>query len=233
MATIKYTAITSGIKGSIAGTTFQGGRVAPVIRTKPIGPPGATYKITKADAGRALDGIQATSEISSSWKNLTAAQQNSWRTQAPNYPATNKWGDLYTPTGFQLYMTMNTRFAIFGLDLLTDAPTPGVVVNAPDFSVAYSSGAGSLDVAAFTIVPGYQYVLYGARSLSKGRNPQKSDFKLLYAFEGTETFPFSLGNFWSDNFGPIPSHANLWFRLDVFNKATAQRGVSTFYQLIY
>lgn len=233
MAIMKLTAFNGGMKGKVQGTIFQGSIAGQVVKGGLIDAVKAGSKLTKADAGRIIRPKANLTDLASSWKNLTDTQRTGWNSNAVNYPAQNKFGETYTPSGYQVYMSLNMALLNAGLSKLSDVPTPGVVIPAPSFTAAYSSIGHTLEIDNLTIPTGYTCTLYAARSLSKGRKPQDNFFTALYVFQIGDTFPFNISSYWSDNYGVIPNQGNIWFRLDIVNDNTGQKGMSYYFQLIY
>lgn len=121
MASIKFTGLVLGIRGSIAGSTFQGSKTGFTVKSK------QAYKITvpKYTQGAALftykNVYQYTSQF---WRKLTEVERETWITAASSFPAINKWGDTYTPSGYQLYISFTVNLLLIGLYPPTTAPTP-------------------------------------------------------------------------------------------------------------
>lgn len=124
MAIAEYGAIVTEIKGSIGGHTFQGGRSAPTIRTKP----GAG--INKAIDNPILTGITNSlaenqrlfSTILKAWGGLTQVQRDSWDGLVGIYTFTNKFGAVYNGTPFQIFSSMNLVGAVLDLAIIETAP---------------------------------------------------------------------------------------------------------------
>ena len=121
MASIKYTGIVHGIKGSIAGTIFQEGHAGSIVRAK-------MHAIKKQNPFL-ISSLGYTSQsvyqyLSQQWRALTDTQRASWVTAAPSFPYTNRWGDTYTPTSFNLFMSLNVNLVLSGIAYVATAPTP-------------------------------------------------------------------------------------------------------------
>lgn len=134
---VKFSALINEIKGSVAGTTFQAGKVAKLIRSKDVhklkGNKGLSYQSSYANsiwsgcmaqdlnivgytmpdgsyiaAARSNNAKANISQVAKSWGSLLESDRQHWSDYARNVIATNKLGERYTPSGYQLYMQTNT-----------------------------------------------------------------------------------------------------------------------------
>ncbi len=228
MAIMKLTAFNAGLRGKISGTIFQSSPFGQVAKSKGVSNGG--LKLTKADAGRVIPIKKNITNLATAWRSLSSADRATWVTGAVNFPAKNKFGDSYTPSGFQVYMSLNMNLLNVGL---TACPSPGVVGNAPAFTVTSSGSYFMINIPTFSTLSGYTFTLYCTRSISLGAVSQKSMYKALYVFQSGDTFPFNLGSFFTDIFGTKPGTGNFWFKLTSVNNATGQVGLPYVVQCIY
>jgi hypothetical protein len=240
MAVMKLTAFNGGMKGMVAGTIFQGGVTGQVVKNSGsmnkgglIDAIAAGSKLTKADAGRGLDAVKFTTATATKWRKLTYAQRLTWNTGASNFPFKNKFGDVYTPSGYQVFMSINLNLAFIGLDPLLNCPGPGGLVNADNFTVAYSTSAFTFSIT-FTAAPmDYTMLLGASKALSAGKSLKNVTFADIYTFDGSETSPFDFTGWYTNFFGSIPTGATIWFRLRTQNQLNGQYGTESYFQLTY
>lgn len=131
MASIKFGSIgISDARGSIGGTVFSRNRGGAYIRqrTTPVNPNTSRQAAIRATFGT----------VQSSWRGLTEAQRESWRSNAVNFPVKNRLGETITLQGNILFQKCNMVLASAGLPLsvicstnpaqmstLTPVPFPG------------------------------------------------------------------------------------------------------------
>lgn len=213
-ALAKYGALITEIKGSVGGTTFKGTKQGGSVQNKitKVDAGRGSGKITKADAGRVIQVIGNTVANSTAWKDLTDAQRQTWVTQAPNYPFYNKFGEPYTPSGFQLYMSCNNNLLNIGESVLTDAPLPESIISMPAFEVATIAAVLLQMDCPDTIPAGTVATIYGTVVQSQGRNLQKGRLKALVILDDTTVFPYDLAADYVKIFGTVPASGNAWFR---------------------
>lgn len=242
MAIMKLTAFNGGMKGKVGGTVFQGGRMGQVVKNAPAGSPTSTAlinatsagaKLTKADAGRGLLSKQFISQLASKWRNLSTADMLTWRTGAIGFPFKNKFGEVYTGSGFQVYMSINARLAQLGLDALAVCPSPGVLLNAEPFTVTADGVSKVMDVHFTAATTGYILKLAASRPVSKGIIFPVNGFSDIYQFDGSEASPFDFTDWWTNYFGSMPASATIWYKLTAYNAITAQPGAEQYFKLTY
>ena len=133
MASVKYTAFVNEIKGKISGTTFKGGYGGSVIQglTKDGGKKKGG-KLTHADAGRFINPQLNISLLATSWKKVPEEDKLAWETAAQTTTFPNRFGELYTPSGFQYYMSVNMNMLTFGVPIIG---VPAVKGNVPSYQL--------------------------------------------------------------------------------------------------
>lgn len=141
MAVLKYSAIVDEIKGSINGQTFQGGPAGPIIRSKPV--PLATKSSQVSASQQYNRGVF--SFFAKRWSSLTPAQRASWSTLVGIWTFTDKFGNTYNGSPFQIYRALNMNLVTNGLSGVSTAPsyatgTP-ITIDNIDFDLS-----GGLDV---------------------------------------------------------------------------------------
>lgn len=175
MGSIKYTALVAEIKGRVGGTVFQGGKTGTIIKSwrhqsfarilgtifgmalASISWAGSEAEASALVLGRLFpDGssnvnplIRTSKEvlslISASWSQLSAVQQLAWNDNAVNFPATNRFGDVYTPSGFQVYVMLNTRVVNLNQPLINYPPAPDSPLQ-NNFSFEVDATTGDMNV---------------------------------------------------------------------------------------
>lgn len=180
MASIKFSALISGIKGSLNGSTIQGGRAGSILRNKPL--PDQRSFLASAPQKSYF------SRLAREWRNLSPADQTDWVNEAPNYQLYNKFGDLYSPSGFQLFCTLNLNRLRNGAVMLSTplAPKPITTLtkvvaqlnlNVPQFLFNLTTGA---------LQPNTYFNLYATHALSPGIQVSYRHFHFIGSYRSTE-----------------------------------------------
>lgn len=229
MATVKFGTIVTDIKGKVGGNVFQGSKSGTTLKT--IDAIADSAKLTKADAGRVINTLPLTASIAGAWRNLTDAQRQSWVTGAVNYPAYNKFGVAYTPSGYQVFMTLNFQIVALGFALLTDCPVPVSIPDLPDFSMNYVPATNINLIFSIAITADFNVRVDATQPMAQGRKPKNSFYKTIAQLDSTATSPTDLYAAYTAVYGSVPGYAKLYFRLTYFSETTGQKGVPMIIEL--
>lgn len=131
MANLKYGVIVTKIVGKIGGQIFQQGKNGNVIKN--YGAPGIKLETWKVPPEPKPPTKPTKRLAAQSWKGLTDDQRSAWNAAASSFPATNKVGDTYTPSGFQLYMSCNINLLLAGQDMLSTPPAASSFPSSADY----------------------------------------------------------------------------------------------------
>lgn len=152
-ASVKFSALMTGIKGKIGGTVFQSSSTGFMIRNKPSGNFvksiswvfGRSYTqsawgedyatlLDLAPGQLASDGSntnlsasfsaqQLIRKLSKAWGALDSSDRDAWAAAAASFPFTNKWGEQYTGTGFQVFISINSKLIPYEIAMQTLPPS--------------------------------------------------------------------------------------------------------------
>lgn len=229
MATVKYGAFITSMKGKIGGTIFLGGANGDVVKLDAIRD---SAKLTKADAGRVINTLPLTAEVAGNWRDLTDAQRTSWTTGAVNYPAYNKFGVAYTPTGYQVFMRLNFQILQLTGAIATDCPVPITIDPQPTFAIAQPD-LTSLDMTWSGSFQSDTYLqIEATQPMPKGRRPKNSFFKVIQQLADSATSPQDLFSRYAAVYGSFPAAAMIYFRFTVISSTTGQKGVPIVLELL-
>lgn len=121
MANVKYGVIVTEIKGSIGGTCFQGGNVGYVIRNK-------SYTARTNGSARQTVNYWLT-QLAYTWRTLSSGNKAAWAAIAATWTFTDRFGNVYQGSAYQIYMSYNgLRLALY----LTAVTTPNALVTPTD-----------------------------------------------------------------------------------------------------
>lgn len=228
MASVRYTAIVNEIKGKIAGTIFQSGKTGSIMRAtsaQNTGGGGVPTNRIRPYYPKQFIGI-----VSGLWRNLTDEQRTSFITGAISYPALNRFGDAYTPSGFQVFMTLNLQMFNAGAPFLTTCPVPISVVPLPEFSISPTS-ANDIPCNISEIIPdGFKMGLWATCPMAAGALPRLSAYKLLRYIVPEDTAAFNIATEYNGTFGDLTNYSKVYFKIQMISTVTGQKGVP-FYQL--
>lgn len=100
MPKIRLSALATDIKGKAGGSVFSTNSGGTYFRNNPSG---GGRKSEKWDQSKSM-----LASLSGQWRNLSEEQRISWSAATTNYPTTNAFGEPRTPSGYELFMRLNT-----------------------------------------------------------------------------------------------------------------------------
>lgn len=226
MAKIKWSGI--GIvdgRGKINGTVLSKNRGGAYARVKvtPSNPRSAAQMFVRSNLAF----------LAQKWKTLTQNERDSWAGAVSNYTRTDVFGDIKTPTGYNLFMRINTALRDADTNLFYNIPAPPqdvAGINYMNADVGASLDEIELGIDFAEGSEGNGYILIDATpSLSAGVNSPGSRFKRIAS---NEVGDFSeniadvpgLDSAYKSIFGdPVPG-SKIFFRATVM-MSNGQRGV--------
>lgn len=176
MARAQYGAIITDLKGSLGGTTFQGGNTGKVVKNKGYRRGSNTQTRTYA-----LTQLQA---VTRAWRSLTSEDRNDWNTRTNDWPFTDKFGNTYYGSGYQFYCAYNMNMLTLGQTV--DA-TPNAIQSAANIGDVYID---SLEPEAFVLAwdnavgTNAKVVVYASPQYSAGRNENNPRLTLITTGSG-------------------------------------------------
>lgn len=132
MALVKFGPVVSDVRGSIGGTVFSRSRAGAFarIRTKPVFTP--TTSRTHWQSAMAY--------VYAYWHDtMTNAKRIAWNTLGDNTDFTNALGDVYHPSGYNLFLRMNSLARLGAMGLQDTAPP---VATGAHYPITYTVIAG-------------------------------------------------------------------------------------------
>lgn len=212
-ANVKYGAIITEIKGKVGGHTFKATTQGGVMQTKTNRSASGRSqgKLTKADAGRVINPLKNTGLNASSWRSLTTLQRADWISAAPNFPFLNKFGEYYTPSGFQLFMSVNNNLLNAGAAAIDNPPMLETIENCPAFTISGGTGVGDPLILNVVVPAGYKFILYGTTAQSAGRGYEAGRIKALVILPAGDATGTDITAAYNRIFGSTQLGQSIWF----------------------
>ena len=175
---------------------------------------------------------QTLSTIAGLWRTLTVAQQDSWITGAVNYPAVNKFGVAYTPSGYQVFVTLNTQLLILNAAPAVTCPVPVSIY--PQIPYVFTQTTPTdLSVSwGFPAPPDTGIRIEATQPMSAGNQPKNSFFKLIDQFFDTASSPRVIAPMYFAVYGSYPVGSTIYFRITYYSRFTGVAGVPTVFKVI-
>lgn len=205
-------------RGKVNGHVISKNRAGSYIRVKvtPVNPRTASQQNVRARL----------STLSIGWRGITAAQRASWLGAVKNFTHTNIFGDLKTPSGFNLYQRLNNNLAIAGVAALTTAPNPVAVptVNIGVLTATVAGGVISLTISG-AVPAGVVCVLRATPPLSAGISFVKSQFRILQNFAAAQASPLVGTAAYAAKFGAFVAGQKIFVSIEFISITTGQSTV--------
>lgn len=225
MAKIKWSGI--GIvdgRGKLNGTVLSKNRGGAYARVKvtPSNPRSAAQMFVRSNLAF----------LAQKWKTLTQSERDAWSGAVSNYTRTDIFGDVKTPTGYGLFMRINTALRDASTQLFMNIPAPTVEiagVESVDGVEGQSEDPNSISVTFDETSTGNGYLLIDASPpLSQGVSSAGSRYKRIANEEVLDfSDPFAVSDFvssYNDVYGSIPEGKKIFIRVTVM-MSNGQRGV--------
>jgi len=217
---IKWGALVTDGRNKIGGHVASRNGAGAYIRTKvtPLNPNSESQSGVRASfSGRAQ-----------AWRGLTEAQRLTWIGAVLNFVSTDIFGDKITPSGFQLYMKLNSNITAIAESVLTDAPTPASVFSFTTFSATYTIDTHVLTAIFTAAIPATDKVIISATAgVSVGKKFVKSEYRQIGVMDDSDTTPFDFTALYTAKFGAIPAVGlKIFVKVKPVCIATGQSGLA-------
>ena len=116
--------------------------------------------------------------LTQSWRDLTEVQRESWYGAESEFSRKNRFGDVVTLSGKNLYESLNINRQILGLGVIDIAPLP-VELFKNLTREAYIASPGNRLVILGDYVGGEKYVIVATPGVSMGAKNIKNEFRNL------------------------------------------------------
>lgn len=185
MASIKTSGSIAVIRGSQGGTVYSQNANGAYTRNRSKA---SNPNTTKQRSQRNIFG-----GISRTWRTLNESSQDTWISQAPNYPYVNRLGESSIYTGFQLFQAINGRLLGIGEPFLEAIGAPETLpfIQSIEYNIGDVSASELNFHAIFSdltsVVPaGTKLVVWATIFKSAGfYRPKKSDFRKATVLNAT------------------------------------------------
>lgn len=224
MAKIKWSGI--GIvdgRGKINGTVLSKNRGGAYARVKvtPSNPRSVAQQFVRSNLAF----------LAQKWRTLTEQERDSWGAQVQNYTRTDIFGDIKTPTGYNLFMRINTALRDASTELFFNIPAPAIDV-AGVMITNFSANADpeGMSISVFSEEESNGYLLIDASPmLSAGVNSAGTRYKRIKNMEVLDFSDLNSIDILDDYktvYGDLVEGQKVFVRITVM-MSNGQRGVPT------
>lgn len=222
----KFGALVVAGRGKINGWVASQNRAGAYFRTKtsPTNPQTPDQMATRSLMG----------SLSQAWRNLTDTQRASWNAAVDNFQTTDVFGDLKTPSGFNLFMRLNRNLQTGAASTLTEAPE----VISPEplttfTAVADESSNNIILTFAPTPVPArHVLIVEGTPVVSPGRSFVKNRYRGLAHYASSTATGQDLAGAWIAKFGTFEENDVFFLRAKLMHIDSGLQTPYTVYKVV-
>lgn len=214
----KFGAVVVAGSGKIGGHVASKNKSGAYFRTK------VTPSNPQTTAQLAVRGNFSSS--SKSWGSLTDSQRASWNAAAQYFKGSNIFGDIVTPSGFNLYKKISDNLQNIGETPISTAPA-NVAPAAIESLAATVVGATHVVTLTFTpaISAGAKMVVMATAPQPAGKSFVKNLYRKVGVYDSTDVSPLAITADYAAKFGaPSVVGQKVYFKCFMVDIAT---GVSS------
>jgi hypothetical protein len=196
MAKVKFGAMVTDMRGKSNGNVYSKNRGGAYLRTK-------VTPVNRKSVAQ-LEVRDRLSSLSQSWRALTESQRIAWNSSVNDFKKTNVFGDLRTPSGFNLFQRLNNNSFTVGGAGLTTPPIPTSVDSFSDLVLTADASPSALSLA-FTATAGEDngYKVFATAPQSAGKSNLNSEYRLIAVGTTTPTSPLNILSAYTAKFGAL------------------------------
>jgi len=213
---MKFGAIVVDGRGKIGGHVASKNRAGAYLRTK-VTP-------VNAQTSSQLTIRSRFTGFSQGWRALTAAQRDAWNAAVSDFTKTDVFGDIQTPTGFNLFQRLNNNLANCGVAQIDTPPLPGAVGICTVTTVTVAAGAGTFSIALSNTVPANTNCkVFATAPVSAGKSYVKSLYRQVAVLDAAEESPYDLSTEYEAKFGSVGlAGQKIFVKIEAVNITTGQ-----------
>lgn len=193
---MQFGAIVVAASGKIGGHVASKNKGGAYLRTK-VTPsnPQTSYQTAVRDR---------LASLSQAWRALSDAQRNAWNGAVESFKRTNVFGDLKSPSGFNLYQRINNNILVLGGTAIDVPPLPTSTDTFSSLVLTAASGTPALSLA-FSVDAGedHGYKLFATAPVSPGKKNVNSQYRLISKGTATPTSPLNILSVYNAKFGGV------------------------------
>lgn len=195
---IKWGALVTDGRNKIGGHVASKNRSGAYLRTKVT--PVNRQSVAQSNVRSRL------ASISQAWRVLTAAQRGAWNSAISDYKKTDIFGDIQTPSGFNLFQKVNNNIMALGGSMVDTPPVVASLDNYSGLSLTYTVGTPALSLA-MTVEAGTDtgYKLFATAPQSAGKSFVKSEYRLIKTANTSASGTFNILSDYIAKFGTVGS----------------------------
>jgi hypothetical protein len=215
---LKFGMIVTDGRNKLGGHVLSKNRGGNYARTKvtPVNPQ-TTYQAAVR---------QAFTSFSQGWRGLTSDQRLAWNGAVTNFQRTNVFGDLKSPSGFNLYQRLNNVLQSIDQSPLLLPPLPSSVGDLFATMVRCTIGSPSLSLVLNSAGDeNTSLKIFATPPLSPGKSFVKNQYRFISFNNSPVTSPQNILDAYIAKFGSLGVIGQqIWIKTQAVNQLTGQVG---------
>ena len=174
----------------------------------------------------------ALAEVAAFWNQITQEEQTSWDDVAVGFPFKNKFGDIYTASGYQVFMKLNSNLRLINEPLLRSGPVPDFPTLPP--IVPPSGDPEELLRFSFTggIPDTIKIMVFASAPVLRGSIIRAGKKKLLGIANPNSTGVIDVTYQYQNLFGKIKPSSIMFFEFVAVSLTTGQKSVPSVVKVV-
>lgn len=227
MANIKWGMMIVDGRGKLGGHVLTKSRSGATVRTK----------VTPSNPQTSYQGYVRSifGQVSSAWAGLAETSRSSWNQAVANFSKTNAFGDIYLPSGKNLFTSLNSLALQCGSALQETAPAvvpiiPIVAEDArvilPNPSDPLSTGEIGITLQGYVQTTGFVTFVEATPPMSAGRYNFKGSYRRIGIYTtDIQTQGAQMYDDYVAKYGTPAAGTKISFRVRAVHEETGQAGV--------
>jgi len=193
MARVVYSVPVSELIGSIGGTTYQSNNSGFIARSKPF-----NRKKRNTNQSEYKLNLYTLSQL---YRDLSAADKNSWSAFALANPHINHWNMSKTCTGLNWFININSFNLLLSNPIVNTAPAYTLPTALPVMTATITATNIDLNSAAALGLATEQVYIFATPPLPSSIPTPRNAFRLIQISQADVALPLDLAALWSSRFG--------------------------------
>lgn len=163
---------------------------------------------------------------SQAWAGLSDAQRTLWDAAVSDWKTSGIFGNKLTPSGFNLYCSLNNNLGVIGVAAISVPPAKAAVPGIATLSATQvHSGATTIVFTPTPLAAGSKYIVEATRPMSAGISFVKSKYRIIAVLPAGTTSPYTATTVYATKFGgPGLATQKVFFRIRPVDSTTGQPG---------